>query len=462
MDCLSSSFNLIPYPEDIKLDLIVDNNCDATKIDVVIDAPQLSSGNYMITYEVVDQNTNDKLIENMIVFIGGQANYLIDITPLPESDYSVTLHSLQNDTTLCRTVFEFNLQENFAIGGMPETPQAANNQTFCTNDYGANDPTLADLMVTASGTISFFDTETDSNTLPLSTILINGENYFVSVTDSTNSCESPDRVQINVLLTTPGIVSTTNVNPVFCATENATVLNLMITAPNNGTILWYDSLSNGNPISESDILIDGKSYYAVEQISGSCESDVRIEIVPSIINPLLPNLSTTSLSICGLDNPTVSNLSELQNSMDVEIQWFNMPTGGFPLSSIDVLENGTYYAESNDTNYSCINPERVAVTVNLTNCDPEDYGFFIPDGFSPNNDGRNDTFFIPNIEIIFPDFTLEILNRYGASVFKGNMNNPSWDGTHGNGIAPNGVYFYIINYNKEGMVPKQGRLYLNK
>ncbi|MNE60555.1 hypothetical protein D3C80_1557060 [compost metagenome] len=92
----------------------------------------------------------------------------------------------------------------------------------------------------------------------------------------------------------------------------------------------------------------------------------------------------------------------------------------------------------------------------------------IPDGFSPNGDGVNDTFRIPNIEFLFPNYTIEIFNRYGNLMYKGNRNTPNWDGTSNqsganiNGIAPNGVYFYIVNFNKDGKSPKQGRLYLNR
>jgi len=129
-----------------------------------------------------------------------------------------------------------------------------------------------------------------------------------------------------------------------------------------------------------------------------------------------------------------------------------------------LVDKAIYYAESHDDATGCINPERIAVTVDLTNCNPEDYNFFIPDGFSPNGDNRNDTFFIPNIVEIFPDFTLEIFNRYGNILFEGNKNNPSWDGNNQNGskIAPNGIYFYILNYNREGFSKEQGRLYLNR
>ncbi|HAI41312.1 MAG TPA: hypothetical protein DCM40_25975, partial [Maribacter sp.] len=118
--------------------------------------------------------------------------------------------------------------------------------------------------------------------------------------------------------------------------------------------------------------------------------------------------------------------------------------------------------ENYDPLTGCSAATRVPVTIGFSDCDPENYDFFIPDGFSPNADGKNDTFFIPNIETIFPNFTLEILNRYGSTLFKGDISNPAWDGSNGSSTAPNGVYFYIINYNKGNAAPIQGRLYLNR
>ena len=92
-----------------------------------------------------------------------------------------------------------------------------------------------------------------------------------------------------------------------------------------------------------------------------------------------------------------------------------------------------------------------------------DQSALFPNFFSPNGDNRNDTFFVPNIGQIFPDYTIEIVNRYGNTLFLGDINNPAWDGTNnGNSTSPNGVYFYIINYNKEGFSPTQGRVYLNR
>jgi gliding motility-associated-like protein len=64
---------------------------------------------------------------------------------------------------------------------------------------------------------------------------------------------------------------------------------------------------------------------------------------------------------------------------------------------------------------------------------------------------------------------LEIFNRYGNVLYKGNINTSNWDGTStepgiklDNNLAPVGVYFYILNYNDGVKEPKQGRLYLSR
>ena len=153
--------------------------------------------------------------------------------------------------------------------------------------------------------------------------------------------------------------------------------------------------------------------------------------------------------------------------------WFDAATGGNQLANTTLLQEGvTYYGFDFSSVTNCFSVNGLAVTVSLTNCDtinPEiTYDFFIPDGFSPNGDGVNDTFTIPDIQFIFPNYTLDIYNRYGNLMFSGDKNKPNWDGKSSespslsNGIAPNGVYFYIVNFNKDNKSPRQGRLYLNR
>ncbi|MFN4122310.1 MAG: gliding motility-associated C-terminal domain-containing protein [Flavobacteriales bacterium] len=63
----------------------------------------------------------------------------------------------------------------------------------------------------------------------------------------------------------------------------------------------------------------------------------------------------------------------------------------------------------------------------------------IPNVFTPNGDGFNDTFVIENL-INYPDTKLFIYNRWGNLVYKSDNYQNDWDG----GSNPAGVYFYVV------------------
>jgi trimeric autotransporter adhesin len=189
--------------------------------------------------------------------------------------------------------------------------------------------------------------------------------------------------------------------------------------------------------------------------------DVKINSIPT------PILNPNGQEFCGADKPTIQNLSNNTDSTETII-WYNTPTNGTALANTEFLTEGTtYYGINYNPITKCTSSEVLEVTVTLKVCNVPPDGLFIPDGFSPNGDGVNDTFKIRDIEYLFPNFTLEIYNRYGNIMFKGDINRPEWDGKNSNssfinGDSATGVYFYIINYNKNNFSPRQGQLYLNR
>lgn len=79
--------------------------------------------------------------------------------------------------------------------------------------------------------------------------------------------------------------------------------------------------------------------------------------------------------------------------------------------------------------------------------------FYIPNAFSPNDDGQND-YFMPFGNNIDPDnFEMIIFDRWGSEIYRtSNMNTP-WDGTSYNSdgkILPQGVYVYSIFVKLDG------------
>lgn len=70
--------------------------------------------------------------------------------------------------------------------------------------------------------------------------------------------------------------------------------------------------------------------------------------------------------------------------------------------------------------------------------------FVIPNTFTPNGDGINDTWNIPELNS-YPDVTVQVFNRSGQIVYYSHDYTKPWDGTYKNGQLPFGTYYYVIN-----------------
>lgn len=68
----------------------------------------------------------------------------------------------------------------------------------------------------------------------------------------------------------------------------------------------------------------------------------------------------------------------------------------------------------------------------------------IPNTFSPNGDGVNDTW---NIEalVTYPGCLLQVFDRYGQLVYKSVGYNQSWDGKCNGKVLPTGTYYYVLD-----------------
>jgi gliding motility-associated-like protein/uncharacterized repeat protein (TIGR01451 family) len=77
--------------------------------------------------------------------------------------------------------------------------------------------------------------------------------------------------------------------------------------------------------------------------------------------------------------------------------------------------------------------DTVVITVVPKNVD-------VPSVFTPNGDGKNDTFTIPNI-LAFPGTQLYIYNRWGNEVYRSDNYQNTWDGA---GLSE-GTYYYVLN-----------------
>jgi gliding motility-associated-like protein len=116
---------------------------------------------------------------------------------------------------------------------------------------------------------------------------------------------------------------------------------------------------------------------------------------------------------------------------------------------------------------------QTSITLEITTT--EDCAFSIPEGFSPNGDGTNDTWFIQGIDNFF-EAEVKVYNRWGSLVYQAKpyTNANGWDGKSNNGVSligedlPVGTYFYLIDLGNVGAFGPgsqtlfKGYVYLNR
>lgn len=70
------------------------------------------------------------------------------------------------------------------------------------------------------------------------------------------------------------------------------------------------------------------------------------------------------------------------------------------------------------------------------------FPIFVPNAFTPNNDGINDFFYIPSDNL--SDFRFNVFDRWGNEVFATQNQRFRWDGTVDSRKVPEGVYVYVL------------------
>lgn len=474
---ISDVLNVNPLPKIDNATLSIVDVCKGSDALVeILGNTNLTDGSYSIDYNL-SGNNSATLQQLTFDITNGMGSFSIPSALIPAvGNTSISIVKITNQTTGCTNTS--NLSKVFIVKAIPDVANLAveimdvchdepilvslsglGNLTDITINYnlsGSN--TLLNQIMTltvASGKASFTIPSSSFSTgltsIDITYLVDNGNGCGTAVANGAKS------FTINTL---PNLPITDNLE--FCKNDKRTIADLV---PNGAQYQWFDSVSSTTVLS-AETLLTSRTYYVKEvNLSTGCESP-RAAAIIEINETQAPVLNQGGEIFCGLDNPTIQNLTD-KTATNGNLTWYDAAENGNLLASTDLLIDGfTYYGfdYSNDT--SCYS-DALVVTVSLSNCD-ETPEFFIPDGFSPNGDAINDTFKITGIEFIYPNYSLEIYNRYGNLMFKGNKNKSEWDGRNSDfkigidGLAPNGVYFYIINYNKGNRAAKQGQLYLSR
>ena len=252
----------------------------------------------------------------------------------------------------------------------PSVPTTSNSsQIFCASAT----PKVSDLVATTTpgSSIKWYNAATNGTAYASTAALETGKTYYaVETTGGTLNCESVSRLAVTVSLLNPAVPTTTNSTQTFCASASPKVSNLVANTTSGTILKWYDAATNGTAYTSTAALETGKTYYAVESLTGTpgCESASRLAVNVSLIDPSAPVITNTTQSFCSSISPKISDLVATI-SVGSTLKWYNASTNGTAYNSNDVLENGkTYYGvEITSGALSCESTTRSAVAVVVVN-----------------------------------------------------------------------------------------------
>lgn len=202
---------------------------------------------------------------------------------------------------------------------------------------------------------------------------------------------------------------------------------------------WYQNTTplQGNPVAVS-VEEPGNHTFRFEATDAfGCQYDTTVTVY---IRPLpeAEILSALELPVCEGDS-TLLTVSPLNNvSPDWTYQWSfnNVEIPGAVYDTLMAKNPGTYTIQVTDGQTGCF--DFFTLDVTQQNCD-----LTIPNVFTPNNDGVNDSFEILNLE--YYQARMVIFNRWGKKVFEHSDYYNNW--WNGDG-APDGTYYYILTYTR--------------
>lgn len=246
------------------------------------------------------------------------------------------------------------------------------------------------------------------------------------------SCGSSDTETITV---SPVVSANINAAGPLCDNGAPTT----ITAVNSGGI-W--SASCGNCINTSSGVFNpsaaGAGSHTVSYTStGNCSETQSIIVIVNSMT-VIASANTTSGSA-----PLIVNFSE--TGMAANTWSWDFTDGGTSTDQNPAYtfnSAGSYTVTVTGTDGICSDAATITITV--------ESDLFIPNAFSPDNDGFNDFFVIQGL-LAYPGNSITIMNRWGDKVFSASPYVNDWDGTSNNSALTlygkqvvDGTYFYFL------------------
>lgn len=291
---------------------------------------------------------------------------------------------------------------------------------------------------------------------------IGNDSFTYVICDTTNRCDTAS-VFITVngtnnppIVNDDSYVVQQNINTILAVSSNDydpdgdTLTLTIITPPQHGTATIINSTqifySPNSFFYGNDTIV-----YVLCDNNNLCDTAVVYIVVNGSNSAPIANDDSYSFS----DSVYLTEINVLSNDIDQEhdsiavLQVFdNDPLNNLGIISLEsgnvifarsALGCGTEKFQYLVCDYQLCDTGNITITITCPD------NIFLPQGFSPDGDGKNDKLVFTGLEYFAPA-TLKVFNRYGSVVYENPDYKNDWNGTYleNDKPLPDGTYFYVI------------------
>jgi gliding motility-associated-like protein len=235
---------------------------------------------------------------------------------------------------------------------------------------------------------------------------------FYSVTVSQANCSNADTIYAGLITFNLWLGPDT----LLCPGGSIT-----LDAGNPGNHYYWNTGDTNQAVS---IKTNGMYWVRVYQYQCEARDTIHIDLMQELNLPELLNL-------CGHEFVTIESNIDADDFM-----W----STGETTRSIKVTESGYYNLNASMGHCSLWDSTLIIGKSGYST-------LYIPNSFTPNDDGVNDIFTGKGNDIT--RFHLQVFNRWGTQVHETFNIDEGWNGKFDGAHAPTGVYFYVIRYSTE-------------
>ena len=336
----------------------------------------------------------------------------------------------------CYDINSFLIETNFnQINDIPNMNQCDDSDDIIGNQIAIfklldkAQQIINQLALTNNETVSFYNSFNEAQTKlnRLRPFLISQTKTIWFRIDTPEQCGGIGQFDVNVV-ETPTLNNINDTYTICISPEMHT--DIILDAGNYTSFAWKDNNQN---------IISTNRYFQI--------TTPGIYSVTAIHNQFgIECTNTKTFNVSYPPPPTVKSVEVTNNNDTNNIIVELNDTGNFSFA----LNNQNYFTSSNTYTFSNVPFGVHTIYIKDTNfCKPsikfEKTIISFPNFFTPNNDGKNDTWLVPGINSKnFKKIDIKVFNRFGKLIFTLNDNNATigWDGTYNGILLSSNTFWY--------------------